>query len=64
MHSQYNIPHFKTVDEMAESGDEVAILAKNIFAQLDVINDLSYEQKEKAIHLANEMLFEKLVTSI
>lgn len=62
MHSEYRIPVFITVDEMVKAGDEAAILAVNIFGDLEGRTDLSYEQKEKALHLANEMLFQKLVT--
>ena len=62
MHSKYRLPVFNTVDEMVKSGDEAAILAVNIFGDLEGKADLSYEQKEKALHLANEMLFQKLVT--
>lgn len=62
MHSEYRMPIFQIVDEMVNAGDEVAILADNIFEELEGMTDLSYEQKEKALHLANEMLFQKLVT--
>lgn len=62
MHSEYRLPVFITVDEMVKAGDEAAILAVNIFGDLEGRTDLSYEQKEKALHLANEMLFQKLVT--
>ncbi|MCT0949930.1 hypothetical protein EFL45_11150 [Weissella confusa] len=62
MHSEYRLPVFITVDEMVKAGDEAAILAVNIFGDLEGRADLSYEQKEKALHLANEMLFQKLVT--
>lgn len=62
MHSEYRLPVFITVDEMVKAGDEAAILAVNIFGDLEVRTDLSYEQKEKALHLANEMLSQKLVT--
>ena len=64
MHSEYRMPVFNTVDEMVKAGDEAAILAVNIFGDLEGRADLSYEQKEKALHLANEMLFQKLVTGI
>lgn len=63
MHSEYRLPVFNTIDEMVKSGDEAAILAVNIFGDLEGKADLSYEQKEKALHLANEMLFQKLVTN-
>ena len=62
MHSEYRLPVFSTVDEMVKAGDEAAILAVNIFGKLEGRTDLSYEQKEKALHLANEMLFQKIVT--
>ncbi|MED4273614.1 hypothetical protein [Weissella confusa] len=62
MHSKYRVPVFNTVDEMVKAGDEAAILAVNIFGDLEGRADLSYEQKEKALHLANEMLFQKIVT--
>ncbi|AWF95102.1 hypothetical protein [Weissella cibaria] len=62
MHSKYRLPAFITVDDMVKAGDEAAILAVNIFGDLEGRTDLSYEQKEKALHLANEMLFQKLVT--
>ncbi len=62
MHSEYRMPVFITVDEMVKAGDEAAILAVNIFGDLEGRTDLSYEQKEKALHLVNEMLFQKLVT--
>jgi hypothetical protein len=62
MHSEYRMPVFITVDEMVKSGDETAILAVNIFGDLEGRTDLSYEQKEKALHLTNEMLFQKIVT--
>ena len=62
MHSEYRLPVFITVDEMVKAGDEAAILAVNIFGDLEGRTDLSYEQKEKALHLANEMLFQKMVT--
>lgn len=62
MYSYYKLPAFITVDDMVKDGDEAAILAVNIFGDLEGRADLSYEQKEKALHLANEMLFQKLVT--
>lgn len=62
MHSEYRISIFQTVDNMVNSGDKAAILADNIFEELEAMTDLSYEQKEKALYLANEMLFQKLVT--
>lgn len=62
MHSEYRLPVFITVYERVKAGDEAAILAVNIFGDLKGRADLSYEQKEKALHLANEMLFQKLIT--
>lgn len=62
MHSYYKLPAFTTVEDKVKRGDEAAILAMDIFERLNGMTDLSYEQKEKALHLANEMLFQKLVT--
>lgn len=62
MHSYYKLPAFTTVEDKVKRGDEAAILAVNIFGDLEGRTDLSYEQKEKALHLANEMLFQKLAT--
>lgn len=62
MYSYYKLPAFTTVEDKVKRGDEAAILAMDIFERLNGMTDLSYEQKEKALHLANEMLFQKLVT--
>ncbi|WP_258088406.1 hypothetical protein [Weissella fangxianensis] len=62
MHSYYKLPAFTTVEDKVKRGDKAAILAMDIFERLNGMTDLSYEQKEKALHLANEMLFQKLVT--
>ena len=35
MHSEYRLPVFITVDEMVKAGDDTAILAVNIFGDLE-----------------------------
>ena len=62
MHSHYGTPAVITVESGLKDGDKTAVLAMDIFNKLNDRTDLSYEQKEKALHLANEMLFQKLVT--
>lgn len=62
MHSRYGTPAVITVEGGLKDGDKASVLAMDIFNKLNDRTDLSYEQKEKALHLANEMLFQKLVT--
>lgn len=62
MHSHYGTPAVITVKNGLKDGDKTAVLAMDIFDKLNDRTDLSYEQKEKALHLANEMLFQKLIT--
>ncbi|WP_054756590.1 hypothetical protein [Liquorilactobacillus satsumensis] len=50
------------VDAMLETHKDVRPIVSDILSVLSDRQEYCYQQKETALHLANEVLFERLVT--